>query len=204
MPGKELLESRHPELELGRNDAFYYVYGIFHSPEYRARFHNNLFREIPRIPVADSPEKVKAIIRIGRALGDLHCGYEELEPWPLTLEWHTPPDRIDPSERFRCGKRMKWEGKMAARDWSVIHYNEHLTLHDIPVRAWTYRVGLQPALKSVRNYQFERHDRRTGIISDGNVYSPDPRYTLDLFGKIVRVAITTLDLMEDIPPLGRI
>ncbi len=67
-------------MELGRNDAFYYVYGIFHSPVYRARFHNNLFREIPRIPVADSPEKVKEIIRIGRELGDLHCGYEELDP----------------------------------------------------------------------------------------------------------------------------
>lgn len=61
---------------------------------------------------------------------------------------------------------------MAERDWSVIHYNEHLTLHDIPARAWTYRVGLQPALKSVRNYQFQRHDRRTGIVGDGNLYCP--------------------------------
>ncbi len=88
---------------------------------------------------------------------------------------------------------------MTERDWSVIHYNEHLTLHDIPAR-----VGLQPALKSVRNDQFQRHDRRTGIVSDDNLCCPNPRYTLDLFGKVVRVTITTLDLMEKIPPLGRI
>ncbi len=67
-------------MELGRNDAFYYVYGIFHSPVYRARFHNNLFREIPRIPVADSPKKVKEIIRIGRELGDLHAGTRNWNP----------------------------------------------------------------------------------------------------------------------------
>ena len=196
------MESRHPELELGRNDAFYYVYGLFHSPEYRARYHNNLFREIPRLPVANSSAKVETIIRIGKKLGDLHCRYEELEPWPLTQEWHTPPEEIEAWKRYRCVKRMKWEGEMSDRDWSIIHFNEHLTLRDIPPRAWTYLVGRQPALKSVRNYQFRRKDSRTGLVSDGNLFSSDPRYTLDLFGKVVRVAMTTLDLMKEIPPLG--
>lgn len=203
-PGLELLKSRYPKLELGPEDAFYYVYGIFHSPEYRTRYHNNLFREIPRIPVADSEERVRTIIRIGRRLGDLHCGYEELEPWPLTLEWHTPPGEIDPVERYRCVKRMRWEGPMGERDWTVLHYNEHLTIRDIPARAWTYRIGKHPALKHVRNYQCVRSDRRTGLISDGNAYDSDPGYTLDLFGKVVRVAMTTLDLMREIPPLGKV
>ena len=200
-PGLELIRKRHSGLGLTTEDVFHYVYGIFHSPEYRTRFHNNLFREIPRIPVVDQPEKLLAIIRIGRELGNLHCRYEALEPWPITLDWQQDPKNLSPEERYRCEKRMKWAGVMANRDWTTLRFNQFLTLRDIPTRAWTYRVGRVSALKTVRNYQFSRRDRRTGHISDGDTYSSDPRYTLDLFGKVIRVAMNTLDLMERIPPL---
>ena len=180
---------------------FYYVYGIFHSPEYRTQYHNNLFREVPRIPVVDEPEVFTEIARIGRRLGNLHCHFEDVKPWPLILEWTTPPETIPPDVRYRCVKRMKWEGRRAERDWSTIHFNEHLTLRDIPERAWHYRVGRESVLKTVRNHQYQRRDRRTGLISDGNAFRSDPRYTLDLFGKVIRVAMITLDLMDQIPPL---
>ncbi len=199
--GKSLIRDRHPELEPSDEDVFYYVYGIFHSPEYRTRYHNNLFREVARIPVVDQPDTFIALARIGRQLGNLHCRFENIDPWPLTMEWKTPPENVPPHLRYRCVKRMKWEGRMAKRDWTTLHFNEYLTLRDIPERAWQYRVGRDPVLKTVRNYQFRRRDRRTGLVSDGNEFSSNPRYTLDLFGKVIRVAMTTLDLMDRIPPL---
>ena len=33
-------------------DIFYYVYGVLHHPEYRAKYAENLKRELPRIPLA--------------------------------------------------------------------------------------------------------------------------------------------------------
>jgi predicted helicase len=38
--------------DLTKWDIFYYVYGILHHPEYRARYADNLKRELPRIPFA--------------------------------------------------------------------------------------------------------------------------------------------------------
>lgn len=35
--------------ELNKEDIFYYIYGILHSPEYRQRFEANLKKELPRI-----------------------------------------------------------------------------------------------------------------------------------------------------------
>ena len=35
---------------ISKEDLFYYVYGILHSPDYRERFADNLSKELPRIP----------------------------------------------------------------------------------------------------------------------------------------------------------
>ncbi|MBU0641362.1 MAG: N-6 DNA methylase, partial [Planctomycetes bacterium] len=37
---------------IGKWDIFYYVYGVLHHPGYRAKFADNLKRELPRIPLA--------------------------------------------------------------------------------------------------------------------------------------------------------
>lgn len=64
--------------ELTKEDIFYYVYGILHSPEYRKRFAANLAKELPRILLA---QDFAAFSQAGRALAELHLGYEEVEPW---------------------------------------------------------------------------------------------------------------------------
>ena len=68
-------------MELTKEDIFYYIYGILHSPEYRERFAANLKKELPRIPLA---EDFRAFSIAGRKLADLHLNYETIEPWPLT------------------------------------------------------------------------------------------------------------------------
>jgi Type ISP C-terminal specificity domain len=34
-----------------KEDLFYYIYGLLHSPDYRSRYADNLGKELPRIPV---------------------------------------------------------------------------------------------------------------------------------------------------------
>ncbi|MDQ1248944.1 MAG: hypothetical protein QG597_3318, partial [Actinomycetota bacterium] len=68
--------------QVTKDDIFYYVYGLLHSPEYRIRFAADLKKMLPRIPqVAAFAEFAAA----GRALAELHLGYESLEPWPVTI-----------------------------------------------------------------------------------------------------------------------
>ena len=177
------------------------MYGLLHSPEYRRQYHHNLSREIPRIPLVAEGERFMAFVRAGRELGDLHCGYERVDPWPLTLEWSPTARGLPEKSRFRCPRRMTWSGNMRNRDLTTLHYNRYLTIRDIPAEAWDYRVGRYPALKWIRNHQWQKTDPRTGLISDANEYSPDPRYILYSFARTVRVAMETLRIQAELPPL---
>ena len=56
--------------------SFDYVYGILHSPDYRARYANDLARLLPRIPEVKTSEAFRAFSEAGRELLDLHIGYE--------------------------------------------------------------------------------------------------------------------------------
>jgi predicted helicase len=40
----------YPGESISKEDLFYYVYGLLHSPEYRERYADNLSKELPRIP----------------------------------------------------------------------------------------------------------------------------------------------------------
>ena len=40
----------YPGEQISKEDVFYYVYGLLHSPEYRERYAENLSKELPRIP----------------------------------------------------------------------------------------------------------------------------------------------------------
>ena len=69
-------------LQVTKDDVFDYVYGLLHSPEYRSRFAADLKKMLPRIPQVDAFEEYVAA---GRALAELHLGYESIDPWPLTV-----------------------------------------------------------------------------------------------------------------------
>ena len=59
-----------------KEDIFYYVYGILHSPKYRETFANDLKKSLPRIPLVEKAEDFRAFSRAGRELGAWHVNYE--------------------------------------------------------------------------------------------------------------------------------
>ena len=92
-------------------DIFHYIYGLLHVPSYRRRFANNLSKELPRIPFTTEPEHFAALVAGGRELGDLHVGFDRVEPWPLEFAsggWDAPAG-ISAESYFRVG-RMKLGG----------------------------------------------------------------------------------------------
>ena len=65
-----------------RRILFDYVYGVLHAPRYCEEFANNLSKELPRIPFAPD---FHAFAKAGKALGELHVGYERSERYSLEL-----------------------------------------------------------------------------------------------------------------------
>lgn len=84
-------------VELTKEDIFFYIYGILHSPEYRQRYEANLKKELPRIPFASD---FKSFSLAGRKLANLHLNYESVQPYPLTVFG----DVSNPGDV----KKMKW------------------------------------------------------------------------------------------------
>ncbi|QKM52892.1 hypothetical protein CG017_00886 [Burkholderia glumae] len=184
----------YQDRSIGKHDIFHYVYGILHSPEYRQRFAVDLRKQLPRIPLAGN---FWAFSTAGRALSDLHLRYESIEPFALTEDVKR---LVMEADDFRVVKMMfgKKDGKP---DKSVIIYNEHLTLRDIPLEAYDYVVNGKPAIEWIMERYQVTVDKSSGIRNDPNDYSDDPRYIVDLLKRIVRVSVESVRIVKALPAL---
>ena len=193
-----------PSESVSREDVFHYVYGLLHSEEYRDRFSANLAKELPRIPCVKPVEDYRAFRDAGRRLGQLHVRYENVDPFPATIDTGGKLPMDDPEAAYRVTK-MRHPGSGKNKDRSTVIYNAHVTIHDVPEAAWEYVVNGKPALAWVMERQRVRTDKGSGIVSDANRYAietiGDPRYPLDLFLRIITVSLETMKIVRALPDL---
>ena len=198
--------SAYPSETVTREDIFYYVYGLLHSEDYRARFRDNLTKELPRIPCVKDAADFRAFRDAGWWLGELHVGYERAAPYPATIDTggHDLHSVADPAAFFQVVK-MKHPGSGRKKDRSTVIYNHNITIRDIPDAAWEYVVNGKPALAWVMERQCVRTDKASGIVSDANRYAVetvgDPRYPLDLFLRLITVSFETVKIVRSLPEL---
>jgi predicted helicase len=178
---------------VSKDDVFYYVYGLLHSPVYRTEFAADLKKMLPRIPKVTD---FAGFVRAGRELATLHVGYESVAPYELT-ETLTSGAAVPDAERYRVQKMSFGRGK----DRSTIIYNAHLTLSGIPEAAYRYMLGSRSAIEwIIDRYQVSTR-KDSGIRNDPNDWSEDPRYIVDLLKRIVTVSIDTMKIVDALPAL---
>ena len=178
-----------------KEDIFYYVYGILHSPEYKERFQANLKKMLPHIPYV---EDFWAFSKAGRDLAYWHINYETIEPYPVTeyTEEHFLYEEDYQVGKMRFGKSNKQEDK------TTIVYNSKIKLMDIPLEAYDYVVNGKPAIEWViERYKFN-DDKNSGITNNPNDCSDNPRYIIDLVKRVVRVSVETMKIVNNLPPLN--
>ncbi|AZE69343.1 DEAD/DEAH box helicase [Pseudomonas synxantha] len=189
--------SAYPSEAIGKEDLFYYVYGILHSQDYRERYADNLSKELPRIPAVKKAADFWAFSKAGRALAELHLNYEAVEPYPLTIEAKGALTNAD----YRVEK-MKFAKK---GDKSTVIYNHRITLKGIPEAAWDYVVNGKAALDWVMERQAVRTDKASGIVNDANDWAVEtmgnPKYPLELFQRVVTVSLETQKIVKALPKL---
>lgn len=162
-------------------DIFYYIYGILHKPEYKAKYAANLRRELPRIPYYDNFWKYS---EAGKKLADLHINYET-EPEYYLEKIEAPGKKLD-----YIVEKMKYN-----KDKTAIIYNDFLTLSGIPPETFDYKLGNRSALDWIIDQYQIKTDKRSGIVNDPN-RSDEQDYIINLIGKIITVSLETVKIVN--------
>jgi predicted helicase len=149
---------------------------------------------IPRIPMATD---FGAFSDAGRQLAGTHLGYESTEPWPLD---GVPDDTASANDLRVTKMRFPRTGKII--DKSTIVFNSHVSLSGIPEEIFGYEVNGKSAIEWIMDRYEIKADRDSGIVNDPNLWSEDPRYVVNLVGRIVRVSLETVEIVKSLPPLG--
>ncbi len=200
-------QSAYPGEKISKEDLFYYVYGLLHSPDYRTRYADNLSKELPRIPRVKTAVDFWAFSHAGRALAALHVDYETVEKYPLTIEAKGKLTDADYRvEKMKFAKKKDPDTGKSVNDRSTVIYNSKITLTGIPEEAWGYVVNGKAALDWVMERQCVKTDKDSGIVNDANDWAIEtmhnPKYPLELFQRVVTVSLETQKIVAGLPPLG--
>ena len=189
-------------LTLTKEDVFYYVYGLLHSPSYRERFANELRKELARIPLVASVEEFQAFSQAGRALAALHLHYEAYAPQARKVAGVVVEEREGNSADayvYYAVEKMRFPSK---ENRTTIHYNAHVTIEDIPLAAYDYVVNGKSAIEWVMERYMVKIDKNSGIKNDPNLWSREqgqPRYILDLLLSVIHVSLETMKIVKGLP-----
>lgn len=195
-------QAAYPGETIGKEDLFYYVYGLLHSPDYRERYADNLAKELPRIPCVKTAADFWAFSKAGRELAELHIHYETIEKYPLKIIGGEA-NLTDADYRV---EKMKYGKTGKDKDLTTLHYNAKITLTGIPLEAYEYVVNGKPALDWVVERQSVKTDKDSGIVNDANDWAIEtmnnPRYPLELFLRVITVSVETMKIVKALPALS--
>jgi predicted helicase len=173
---------------ISKEAIFHYVYGVLHDPIYREKYALNLKREFPRIPFyADFWQWADW----GKALMDLHIGYETVAPYPLT--------RVDlPDEKARAAKQSPKAMLKADKQTGCIVLDSETTLRGVPPAAWEYRLGNRSALEWVLDQHKEKKPKDPTIREKFDTYrfADYKEKVIDLLSRVTTVSVRTVEIVE--------
>jgi predicted helicase len=163
-------------------------------------------KQLPRIPAVKKAADFRAFSKAGRALANLHVGYETVAPYPVVIkEGDLRLASIDNPKAYYRVEKMKFGGKGKNKDQTTVIYNPRITMTEIPLRAYDYVVNGKPALSWVMERQVVKTDKASGIVNDANDYANEtmgnPAYPLELFQRVITVSLKTLDIVDGLPEL---
>lgn len=200
---------RRLDAAVGKEDIFYYVYGVLHSKDYRSAFKADLRKSLPRIPSCDSAADFWSFAEAGRRLAALHTDFESVAPHPEVTVEFADGFQTDAPDSYHIVKMkhprvLDPETGTKVEDRSRIVYNEMITISGIPDAAHKYMLGSRSAIAWVIESFRVRTDKKSGITNNPNNWADeqgDPTYILDLVARVANVAVQTVEIVDGLPSL---
>jgi predicted helicase len=188
--------------KISKEDLFYYVYGVLHSTEYRERYADDLKKMLPRVPFATD---FWTFSKAGRDLASWHLNYETVDPWKdVTIEISQAGKSKSPEDLYHVTKIRFGKTSSGDKDKSIIHFNDDVTISEIPLETYDYVVNGKPAIEWIMEQYQVYTDKESGILNDPNLWCEehrDPLYIFNLLLRIIRVSMETVKIVKNLPSL---
>ena len=187
-----------------KEDIFYYVYGLLHSPDYRTTFATDLKKSLPRLPLVEKADDFWAFSKAGRELADLHLNYETIEPYRKCIVSFAPLTNKGDKMNYHVEKMRFGKIDSKTSDKSVIYYNNSITITGVPAEAYEYVVNGKSAIEWIMERYAITTDKKSGITNDPNDWARehnDEKYILNLLLRIINVSVQTVEIVKRLPNL---
>lgn len=185
------------------DDLSYYIYGILYSEDYRTKYVNNLMKKLLRIPRVATYKDFMLFSEVGHKLAFLHLNFGNSKVKKYqdeqiidSMPWGA---MHDDSVRQMGWGTIKREPGNAAKDKTILHYNDRITNKNILLEAQKYVVNTKSAPDWVVERASVKIDKDSGIINNFNDYGNsigNPRYPLELFFRIITVSLKTMKIVH--------
>ena len=174
-----------------------------HSPDYRERFADDLKKSLPRIPIVEKVEDFMDFYKAGKKLAELHLNYEEIPPYQGVKVSGERPLSGDDSDYdyYSVPDKLRFKSK---QDKSVIIYNGHITVENIPDEAYEYVVNGKSSVEWIVERYCVNQDKKSLIVNNANDWGREhgkPRYILDLLLSVINVSVQTVEIVKNLPRL---
>ncbi len=189
---------------LTKEDIFHYVYAVLHNPAYRKKYELNLKREFPRIPFYEVFHKWAGW---GKALMELHIGYETVEAYPLeviTSDTKAEHKRVtkemfsakEPQAMYARQPKIKVKLK-TDKERGLILIDELTTISGVPASAWEYKLGNRSALEWILDQYKEKKPKDPTIAEKFNTYrfADYKDHVIDLLKRVCTVSVKTMEIV---------
>ncbi|EJC18056.1 type ISP restriction/modification enzyme [Helicobacter pylori] len=181
-----LFRRHYQDDSIVEEEIFYYIYAIFHHKGYLEKYKNSLAKEAPRIALS---EDFKELSVLGKELAELHLNYE-------SGEMHTS---VKHNLLENAGMEGYYDVVQMKKDkkGDRIIYNNHITITNIPQKAFDYVVNGKSAIDWVIERYSITTDKDSLIENNPNHYAGG-QYIFELLCRVITLSVKSVDLIEKI------
>jgi predicted helicase len=192
-------KSKKSKSTITKEAIFHYCYAVLHDPIYREKYALNLKREFPRIPFyGETVADFERWAAWGKALMDLHIGYEAVAPFGLS--------RTDvPDARARAAGLAPKAILRADASAGKITIDSETTLNGIPAAAWDYKLGNRCALEWILDQYKEKKPKDPTIREKFDTYrfADYKEKVIDLLMRVTTLSVETMRMVNAMKDLKR-
>ncbi|GAA8420909.1 DEAD/DEAH box helicase family protein [Helicobacter pylori] len=179
-----LFRRHYKDDSIVEEEIFYYIYAIFHHKGYLEKYKNSLAKEAPRIALS---EDFKELSILGKELAELHLNYE-------SGEMH---ESVKHNLLENAGMEGYYDVVKMTKKGDRIIYNHHITITQIPKKAFDYVINGKSAIDWVIERYSITTDKDSLIENNPNDYAGG-KYIFELLCRVITLSVKSVDLIEKI------